>query len=102
MELPHPKHFGASLNFSIANLHVLSAYAHAAGVVIGQRCVDGKSNEITAIPQLLETITIGKAIVTIDAMGTQKAVAQAILSKNADYTLQWHKLRMFERLKTQR
>jgi predicted transposase YbfD/YdcC len=68
-------------------LHVLSAYAHAAGVVIGQRCVDGKSNEITAIPQLLETITIDKAIVTIDAMGTQKAVAQAILSKNADYIL---------------
>jgi predicted transposase YbfD/YdcC len=68
-------------------LHVLSAYAHAAGLVIGQRCVDGKSNEITAIPQLLETLAIEGAIVTIDAMGTQKAVAQAILNRKADYVL---------------
>ena len=62
-------------------LHVLSAYAHEAGLVIGQRCVDGKSNEITAIPHLLETLEIEKAIVTIDAMGTQKAVAHAILNR---------------------
>ena len=68
-------------------LHVLSAYAHEAGLVIGQRCVDGKSNEIKAIPQLLETLTIEGTIVTIDAMGTQKAVAQAILNRKADYLL---------------
>ena len=68
-------------------LHVLSAYAHEAGLVIGQRCVDSKSNEITAIPQLLETLAIEGAIVTIDAMGTQKAVAQAILNRKADYVL---------------
>lgn len=55
--------------------------------MIGQRCVDGKSNEITAIPQLLETLAIKGTIVTIDAMGTQKAIAQAILSKKADYVL---------------
>jgi predicted transposase YbfD/YdcC len=69
-------------------LHVLSAYAHEAGLVIGQRCVDGKSNEITALPHLVETLAIEEGtIVTIDAMGTQKAVAQAILNKNADYVL---------------
>jgi predicted transposase YbfD/YdcC len=68
-------------------LHVLSAFAHEAGMVIGQRCVDGKSNEITAIPLLLETLALEGAVVTIDAIGTQKAVAQAILNKKADYLL---------------
>jgi predicted transposase YbfD/YdcC len=68
-------------------LHVLSAYAHATGLVIGQRCVDGKSNEIKAIPQLLETLAIEGTIVTIDAMGTQKAVVQAIVDRKAEYVL---------------
>jgi predicted transposase YbfD/YdcC len=68
-------------------LHVLSAFACEASMVIGQRCVDGKSNEITAIPLLLETLALEGAIVTIDAMGTQKAIAQAILDKKADYLL---------------
>lgn len=68
-------------------LHVLSAYAHETGLVIGQRCVDGKSNEITAIPELLKTLALEGAVVTIDAMGTQKAIAQAILNKKADYVL---------------
>lgn len=68
-------------------LHVLSAFAHDAGMVIGQRCVDGKSNEITAIPLLLNTLDIEGAIITLDAMGAQKAVAKAIRDKKADYLL---------------
>jgi predicted transposase YbfD/YdcC len=66
-------------------LHLLSAFAHEAGLVTGQQAVDEKSNEITAIPQLLEKFCIKGCIVTIDAMGTQKAVAQKIRHGEADY-----------------
>jgi predicted transposase YbfD/YdcC len=66
-------------------LHLLSAYACAAGLVIGQRAVDGKSNEITAIPELLEMLAIKGAIISIDAMGTQKTIAEKIVEKEADY-----------------
>ena len=68
-------------------LHILSAYAHEAGLVLAQRLVDAKSNEITAIPDLLEGLALSGAIVTIDAMGTQKEIAAAILAKKADYIL---------------
>lgn len=68
-------------------LHLLSAYACAAGLVIGQRAVDGKSNEIKAIPELLEILAIKGAIVSIGAMGTQKAIAAKITGKEADYVL---------------
>lgn len=68
-------------------LHLLSAYAHEAGLVIGQKRVDGKSNEISAIPELLESLALKGAIVTIDAMGTQKNIARAIVEKEADYVL---------------
>jgi predicted transposase YbfD/YdcC len=68
-------------------LHLLSAYACDAGLVIGQRAVDGKSNEITAIPELLDMLAVKGAIVSIDAMGTQKAIAAKILAKEADYVL---------------
>jgi predicted transposase YbfD/YdcC len=68
-------------------LHLLSAYAHEAGLVIGQRAVDGKSNEIAAIPELLESLALAGAIVTIDAIGTQRSIAAAILEKEADYVL---------------
>lgn len=68
-------------------LHLLSAYAHEAGLVIGQKAVDGKSNEITAIPELLESLALAGAIVTVDAMGTQKDIARAIVEKEADYVL---------------
>ena len=56
-------------------LHLVSAYASAAGLVLAQRAVDGKSNEITAIPKLLDMLNIKGAIVSIDAMGTQKVSA---------------------------
>ena len=57
-------------------LHVVSAFAHEFGLVLGQLACDEKSNEITAIPQLLETLEITGCIVTIDAMGTQTEIAK--------------------------
>ena len=68
-------------------LHLVSAYATEAGLVLAQRAVDGKSNEITAIPELLDMFNLKGAIVSIDAMGTQKAIAERIVEKEADYVL---------------
>lgn len=68
-------------------LHVVSAFAHEFGLVLGQLACDEKSNEITAIPQLLEMLEINGCIVTIDAMGTQTEIAKKIREKNADYIL---------------
>jgi predicted transposase YbfD/YdcC len=68
-------------------LHLLSAYACEAGLLIGQRAVDDKSNEITAIPDLLEMLAIKGAIISIDAIGTQKAIATQIVDREADYVL---------------
>jgi predicted transposase YbfD/YdcC len=68
-------------------LHLVSAYACEAGLVIGQRATDKKSNEITAIPELLDMLAVKGAIVSIDAMGTQKTIAAKIVSKEADYIL---------------
>lgn len=68
-------------------LHLVSAYAHEAGLILAQRAVDGKSNEITVIPELLDMLAIEGAIVTIDAMGTQKQIAGKIIAKKADYVL---------------
>lgn len=68
-------------------LHLVSAYAHEAGLVIGQRAVADKGNEITAIPELLDALELSGAIVTIDAIGTQKDIAAKIIGKEADYLL---------------
>jgi predicted transposase YbfD/YdcC len=68
-------------------LHLVSAWASANGVLLGQRKVDEKSNEITAIPALLEALYVAGCIVTIDAMGCQKAIAQTIRDRQADYVL---------------
>ena len=68
-------------------LHLVSAYAHEAGLVIRQRAVAAKSNEITAIPELLDALALSGAIVTIDAIGTQKKIAAKIIDKGADYLL---------------
>jgi len=68
-------------------LHLISAYATEAGLVLAQRAVDGKSNEITAIPELLDMLTLEGAIVSIDARGTQKEIARRIVDKGADYVL---------------
>lgn len=68
-------------------LHLVSAYATDAGLVLAQRAVDGKSNEITAIPELLDMLNLKGAILSIDAMGTQKEIARRIADKGADYVL---------------
>jgi len=68
-------------------LHLVSAWAAANGVVLGQRAVDGKSNEIAAIPALLQALAINGCVVTIDAMGCHKEIARTIRSRGADYVL---------------
>src|SRR5688572_20105699 len=68
-------------------IHLVSAWASANHLLLGQVKVDEKSNEITAIPALLEMLALGGAIVTIDAMGTQTAIARAIVDQGADYVL---------------
>lgn len=68
-------------------LHLVSAFAAGAGLVLGQRATAEKSNEKTAIPELLATLALEGCIVTIDAMGTQANIAQAIRDRGADYVL---------------
>jgi predicted transposase YbfD/YdcC len=68
-------------------LHLVSAWATQAHLVLGQVAVDGKSNEITAIPKLLELLDLSGALVTIDAIGCQKAIARQIVAGGGDYVL---------------
>ncbi len=68
-------------------IHMISAWACANGLVLGQRKTDEKSNEITAIPELLKMLEISGCIVTIDAMGCQKDICETIVAKGADYVL---------------
>jgi predicted transposase YbfD/YdcC len=68
-------------------IHMVSAWATKSNLVLGQVKVDEKSNEITAIPTLLDMLELSGCIVTIDAMGCQKEIAQEILDKGADYVL---------------
>jgi len=67
--------------------HVLSAFLTDDQIVIGEEIVDEKSNEITAIPQLLNEINVTGATVTIDAIGTQTKIAEKIIEKGAEYVL---------------
>lgn len=68
-------------------LHFVSAFATSLRLVLGQEKVSDKSNEITAIPELLKLLEIKGAIVTIDAMGCQKEIVKQICEKEADYVL---------------
>lgn len=68
-------------------IHMVSAFATANGVVMGQIKTDEKSNEITAIPALLKMLDIRGCLITIDAMGCQKDIAETITNKGADYLL---------------
>ena len=68
-------------------LHVVSAWSKADGLCFGQKMVAEKENEIIAIPALLKDIRIQGSIVTIDAMGTQKAIAEQIMRQKGDYVL---------------
>ena len=66
-------------------IHIVSAWASVNNVVLGQEKVSDKSNEITAIPKLLEVLLIKNCIVTIDAMGCQTEIASKIIKKDAAY-----------------
>ena len=68
-------------------MHLVSAWAGANHVSLGQVAVDDKSNEITAIPRLLELLDLSGALVTIDAMGCQKEIAAKIVQGGGDYIL---------------
>lgn len=68
-------------------IYMVSAWANKNNLVLGQVKVSEKSNEITAIPKLLEILDLAGSIVTIDAMGTQKEIAAKIVDKGADYLL---------------
>ena len=68
-------------------LHLVGAWASDNRLLLGQQAVDGKSNEITAIPELIKTLEISGSIVTIDAMGCQKEIAADIRAAGADYIL---------------
>jgi predicted transposase YbfD/YdcC len=72
------KQFGAAL---------INAWASQSGLLLGERKVDDKSNEITAIPALLKSLYVAGCIVSIDAMGCQKEIAETILSQGAAYVL---------------
>lgn len=67
--------------------HIVSAWADKNQLILGQLKVDEKSNEITAIPQLLDALLLQGSVVTIDAMGCQKSIAKKIINQEADYIL---------------
>lgn len=70
-----------------SHLHAVSAWACDAGITLAQAFVGEKTNEITAIPELLEMLNLKDAVVTIDAMGSQRAIAGKIVSQDGDYVL---------------
>ena len=72
---------------ALGPLHLVSAWAAQAQLNLAQVAVDGKSNEITAIPQLLELLDLRGALVTIDAIGCQKEIARQIVAAGGDYVL---------------
>lgn len=78
---------GAKSNGKKSPIHMVSAWACENNMVLGQVKTDEKSNEITAIPELLKTLSLEGNTVTIDAMGTQKEIAEKIIDSNADYIL---------------
>jgi len=76
-----------ALNADQSVKYVVSAWAESNGLVLGQLKVADKSNEITALPELLRVLELSGCIVTVDAMGTQKKIAQEIIEADADYVL---------------
>lgn len=70
-----------------AAIHMIGAWATESGLALGQLAVDGKDNEITAMPRLLELLDLKGATVTVDAMGCQRAIAAQIVEQGGDYVL---------------
>lgn len=71
-----------------AAVHMVSAWCNSNQMVLGQLATDDKSNEITTIPRLLKLIDVSNAVVTLDAMGCQKSIAEKIIDEGGDYVLQ--------------
>lgn len=69
-------------------IHMVSAWVSSVSLVLGQLKTDDKSNEITAIPELIKTLVLDGTIVTIDAMGCQKKITHTIIEENANYVIQ--------------
>jgi predicted transposase YbfD/YdcC len=80
------RHSGSPAN-GLGPLHLVSVWATQANLTLGQVAVDEKSNEITAIPRLLELLDLHGALVTLDAMGCQKKVARQVTEAGGDYVL---------------
>ena len=78
---------GAKSHGKKSNVHMVSAWASQNNMVLGQIKTDEKSNEITAIPQLLDILELEGTTITIDAMGTQTEIAKSIIDNKADYIL---------------
>jgi predicted transposase YbfD/YdcC len=78
---------GAKSKGKKSPIHIVSAFACANNLVLGQIKTNDKSNEITAIPKLLELLSLKNTIVSIDAMGCQTEIASTIIAKDADYIL---------------
>ena len=68
-------------------VHMVSAWSHRLGLVLGQTKVDSKSNEITAVPELLEALDLKGALITADAISCQKSIATTCIEQGADYLL---------------
>ena len=77
-----------------AAIHMVSAFAARQRLVLGQVKVADKSNEIVAIPALLDMLAIRGAVITIDAMGCQRDIAQKVLDKKANYSADYHDFAM--------
>ncbi len=84
-------------------LYIVSAYASEAGLVLAQEKVDEKSNEITAIPRLLEHLELKGSTVTIDAMACQKAITEKIVEREGNYVigLKGNQPKLFEQVEAQ-
>jgi predicted transposase YbfD/YdcC len=76
-----------SYDYEKSAIHMVSAFASESGLCLGQLATDAKSNEITAIPQLLDILNIENCIVSIDAMGCQKNIATKVINRGANYLL---------------
>lgn len=91
LAIPHVAIDGKTLRGSgsveLGPLHLVSAWATAQRLSLGQVAVDAKSNEITAIPALLDLLDLHGALVTIDAMGCQKVIAEKVIDRGGDYIL---------------
>ena len=68
-------------------LHIVTAWSSSYQLVLGQKKVDNKSNELTAIPELIEMLEIAGTVITIDAMGCQKNITSLIFNKKGHYIL---------------